>query len=64
MDPVQEMLDGDGCPPGLGIADEADLNVAGVIGRRDVLPADLPVVPVVGVHVSNRHSVDLEVVVR
>src|SRR5918999_6118167 len=57
VEAVGEVGNGDRSPPRLGALQEADLDVAGVVGCGHELPGEAPVVPMAGVHVADRDAV-------
>ena len=64
MDAVRQARDGDGRPPPLGVLQEPDLDVAGVVGRGHERPGHAAVVPVARVQVPDGDAVLDEAVER
>jgi len=51
------MSDGNRRPISICAVEETDVDIARIIGRRLEIPADLPVVPVIGVHIAGGDAV-------
>src|ERR1700680_780399 len=60
VDAIGQVRDGDRWPVRLRALDGPDLDVARIVRRGDELPADLAVIPGIGVHGANRLAAQLE----
>ena len=47
VDAILKVTDGDGGPECIRALEKSDFDISGVVGRRDELPTDAPVVPVI-----------------